>query len=338
MENPVLVEMTRGGIVESRHRGSFVVVDGKGTIHSSIGDFEKRIFPRSAIKGLQAFASFETGAIDKFDLTNEEIALACASHSGEVAHVTTAQNVLNKAGLSADDLECGSHWPLREEDVHQLAATQGQPCGLHNNCSGKHASMLASAVAQDIDVRGYVKPEHGVQQRVRRVFETFCGLDLGEAPMGTDGCSVPTWAIPQEQLAYGFARFGSGQGLDPEQVKLCERIRTAVAAAPFMVAGTDRFCTRVMEMTGKSAFLKVGAEGVYCAALPELGLGVALKIDDGAKRAAEVVMAHILQSLKVIDGESHPTFAAELTVPILNRNKIKTGVFQAAEPLLGLSK
>ncbi len=336
MTNPVLVEITRGGIVESRHRGSLTVVDTTGDIRLSLGDINLPVFPRSAIKALQAVASFETGAIEEFNLNDAEIALACSSHSGEVDHVKTSENMLKKAGLSVDDLECGAHWPSRETAAYDLARSGGKPCALHNNCSGKHAGMLASAVKRGLETRGYIKPEHELQQRVRRVIESFCGLNLIEAPMGIDGCSLPTWAMPLDRLAFGFARFGTGAGLDAETAQLCDRIRSAVALNPFMVAGTDRFCTRIMEKLGKKAFVKTGAEGVFCASLPELGLGVALKIDDGATRSSELVMAQLLHMLGVVDHYDQLDFAQETTVSILNRNNIKTGEVKAATALANL--
>jgi len=330
MNNPVLVETTRGGVVESRHRGSLAVVDSNGHIRFSLGDIDTPVFPRSAIKALQAVASFETGGIEKFGLGNAEIAIACASHTGEPEHVTTAQSILGKAGLGRDDLECGPHWPSYEVAALNLAGKGGRPCSLHNNCSGKHAAMLISAVCQGHETSGYINPGHDVQQRVRSVIEGFCDIDLSDAPMGIDGCSLPNWAIPLEKLAYSFARFGTGDGLEPERVKLCRQIRSAVAEFPFMVAGTGRFCTRVMEQLGQQAFVKTGAEGVFCASLPQLGLGLALKIDDGASRSSEVVLAHLLQKLGVVDADE---FRRELDPGIVNRNNIKTGVIRTASAL-----
>ncbi len=334
MDNPVLIETTRGGVVESRHRGSLAVVDSDGRTRFSLGDINTPVFPRSAIKALQAVASFETGAIEKFTLGNAEIAIACASHTGEPEHVVTAEGILNKAGLGRDDLECGPHWPSYETAALNLAGKGERPCSLHNNCSGKHAGMLISAVCQGHQTSGYIKPEHDVQQRVRSVIENFCDIDLSDAPMGIDGCSLPNWAIPLEKLAYGFARFGTGENCERERAKLCRQIRSAVAEHPFMVAGTGRFCTRVMEQLGQQAFVKTGAEGVFCASLPQLGLGLALKIDDGASRSSEVVLAHLLQKLGVVDADE---FRCELEPGILNRNSIKTGVIRAASVLEDLT-
>ncbi|MBV1929667.1 MAG: asparaginase [Gammaproteobacteria bacterium] len=330
MNNPILAEVTRGGVVESRHRGSLAVVDTKGRTVLSLGDIETPVFPRSAIKALQAVASFETGAIEKFGLNNAEIAIACASHTGESAHVNTAAGILKKAGLGHNDLECGSHWPTLETAHNELAGNGDTPSDLHNNCSGKHANMLVSAVCQGLETRGYIQPDHAVQRRVKDVLESFCETSLNDAPMGIDGCSVPNWAMPLEKLAYGFARFGTGYGLDRDRVKLCEKIRVAVVEHPFMVAGTGRFCTRIMEQLGASAFVKTGAEGVFCASLPELGLGVALKIDDGAKRASELVMAQLIHKFGIVKTND---FSQELVPDVLNRNSIKTGEILAATAL-----
>jgi len=173
-----------------------------------------------------------------------------------------------------------------------------------------------------------------VQQRVKSVIETFCDISLTHAPMGIDGCSVPNWAIPLDKLAYGFARFGTGEGLESERAKLCQRIRSAVAEFPFMVAGTEQFCTRIMQQLGEVAFVKTGAEGVFCASLPQLGLGIALKIDDGAARSSEVVLAHLLHKLGVVGADD---FSHELQPAILNSNHIKTGVLKAATALDDLS-
>ena len=330
MDNPILIETTRGGVVESRHRGSLAVVDSFGRIRFNLGDIQTPVFPRSAVKALQAVASFETGAIEKFNLNAAEIAIACASHGGEPEHVTTAQSILGKANLGGGDLECGAHWPTYEAAALDLASKGQIPSALHNVCSGKHANMLGSAICQGIETSGYIKPEHEVQQRVRSVIENFCDIDLSDAPMGFDGCSLPNWAIPLEKLAYGFARFGTGEGCAPERARLCRQIRSAVAEFPFMVAGTDRFCTRIMEQLGQQAFVKTGAEGVFCASLPQLGLGIALKIDDGATRSSEVVLAHLLHKLGLVDADE---FYRELEPAILNRNAIKTGVVRAATAL-----
>ena len=303
MTNPVLAQAWRGGIVESFHRGSHAVVDASGAVVHQGGDIDRPVFARSAVKGLQALPLVASGAAERFGLVDAELALACASHGGELEHVATAASALAKAGLDVDVLECGVHWPSHERASRALAAAGALPCALHNNCSGKHSGFacLGAAMAGDAGaargfLRGYVEPGHPVMREVSAALESATGARLADAPRGTDGCSIPTFGIPLRALALGFARFGTGTGLAPGHARAAARLRRAVAAAPFMVAGTDRLDTVLMRHFGERVFCKVGAEGVYCAALPELGLGVALKMDDGnTARAAEVAIVALMR-------------------------------------------
>jgi L-asparaginase II len=293
MANPVLVEVTRGPLIESRHRGAVAVSDAEGETIFALGDVTVPVFPRSAVKALQALPLIEQGAADRFGLSDEELALACASHSGETAHLAGVERMLAKAGLEPSDLRCGAHWPIAQAAAAAVARSGG-PSSLHNNCSGKHAGFLCVARAIGADHVDYWRPEHPVQRRVRYVLEDFTGAALGEACCAIDGCSVPTWAVPLHSLAHGFAKFGTGRGISPERARAAARLRHACARAPWYVAGTGRFCTDIMQMFGERAFVKTGAEGVYCAALPQQGLGIAIKCDDGASRAAQAIMAAVI--------------------------------------------
>lgn len=303
--NPLLIEVLRGSTVESGHTGAIAIVDASGSVHTALGDIDRPIFPRSAVKLLQALPLVASGAAEAFALTDAELALACASHSGEPQHVATAAGVLRKLGLDETALECGTQWPGREPVLRGLLARGEAATPLHNNCSGKHAGfvcvaclMAGGAGAEPAQfARGYVAAEHPVMREVTAALSAATGLDAEQAPRGIDGCSIPTFALPLRALALAFARCGTGLGLSDGHARAARRLRQAVAAAPFMVGGTDRFDTQVMQAFGERLFCKIGAEGVYCAALPELGLGVALKIDDGAARAAEAAMAAVAQSL-----------------------------------------
>lgn len=295
MDDEVLVEVTRGDRVESRHRGVMAVVDVKGTVVLGAGDIDAPVFPRSAVKAIQALPLLETGAADQFELTEAELALACASHSGEPAHTEAAASMLRKAGRDGSSLECGSHWPLSADAAHALAAAGGHPSALHNNCSGKHAGFVCIACAAKTDIQGYVGPDHTVMRAVTRALAEVTGATLDEANRATDGCSIPAYAIPLRKLALGFARFGTGHGFGPTRAAAARRIRAAVAAHPFMVAGTGRFDTELMGTLGDRAFVKTGAEGVYCGVMPALGLGFAIKCDDGAGRAAQLITAALLR-------------------------------------------
>jgi L-asparaginase II len=294
MGNPVLVEVVRGALVESSHQGSVAVVDADGRSVLALGDVARPVFPRSAIKALQALTLIESGAVDRYGLGDEELALACASHGGEPGHVATATRMLARAGLEAGALECGTHWPMHQASANALARDGGAPSALHNNCSGKHAGFLCAACAMGVDHRAYVRPEHPVQREVQATIESLTGAGLPEDRCAVDGCSVPTWAIPLADLALAFARFGTDRALTPERAKAAARLRAACAAHPWHVAGSGRFCTDVMQKLGSRVFAKTGAEGVYCAALPEEGLGIAVKCDDGATRAAEVMTAALI--------------------------------------------
>jgi len=334
MNNPFLVEVARGALVESRHRGSVSVVDADGAAVLSLGDVDRRVFPRSAVKALQAMPLVESGIAEAYALTDEEIALACASHSGEPEHVAAAQSMLAKAGLDEGCLECGVHWPMGEAANRALAAKGQGPSALHNNCSGKHAGFICLACGMNEDPTGYVAAEHPVQRRVREALEDLTGACHTQEKGGIDGCSIPTYAIPLPSLAFGFARFGAGAGLSRESRAAAERIRRAVARHPFMVAGTGRFDTRLMEILRERAFVKTGAEGVYCAALPELGFGIALKAEDGNGRAAEAMMAAlVLRFLRL--GEERAAVEA-LAQPVLrNWNGIEVGQVRVSPDLVG---
>jgi L-asparaginase II len=330
--NPVLVEVMRGDLVESRHHGAAIAVDSDGGVLFSAGDFDDPIFPRSAIKALLALPLVESGAADRLGLTDAEIALACSSHSGELVHVAAVASMLAKAGQEASCLECGAHWPLNDISARTLSATGRQPGALHNNCSGKHAGFVCLACDRGIDPAGYARPDHPIMREVFDAVAQMTGAMLDETNRAVDGCSIPTHAIPLRNLAAGFARFGSGVGLEPRRASAARRIRAAVAAHPHMVAGTGRFDTRLMSALGARVFSKTGAEGVFCVSLPEQGIGIAVKICDGATRAAEVAAAVLVERF-LPDALQTAGFAA-LAQPILrNWNGAIVGEIRAAGPL-----
>ena len=340
--HPDLVHALRGSHVESVHRGSLAIVDASGTLVQALGDVDVPIFPRSACKVLQALPLVASGAADALGLTDEELALACASHGGEPRHTSTAAGMLAKAGLDDAALECGAHWPSFDAAVKALAHAGSSPGALHNNCSGKHAGFVClgclmarqAGVEPAEFVRGYIQPSHPVMREVTAALAAATGADLARAPVGTDGCSIPTFGIPLRQLAHGFARLASGVGLAPDHARAALRLRQAVARAPFFVAGSGRFDTRVMQALGERVFCKVGAEGVFCAALPEAGLGVAIKIDDGNNsRACEVVMAAVIEARVRLTETEHTLLRSLSDVALVNWNKINVGSLQASAGL-----
>ena len=330
--NPVLVEVVRGTLVESRHAGAIAVADAHGRLVLALGEVERPVFPRSAVKALQAMPLIESGAADAFGLVDEELAVACASHSGDGVHVEAVRGLLAKAGLDESYLACGVHWPVSDKATRELIKARRRPQAVHNNCSGKHAGMLAAAVHLGLDPRGYERPDHPLQVMIAGIISETCGVRLDRAGMGIDGCSLPTWSLPLSALARGFARLGTGEGLAPAHAAAAKRLIQACFAAPVLVAGEGRFDTMAMRALAPDLFVKGGAEGVHCAALPGLGLGIALKIDDGAKRGTERALAEVLAALLP---KARSALADQLDGEILNWRGISVGRVMAGDGLRG---
>ncbi|MDF2369282.1 MAG: asparaginase [Rhizobiaceae bacterium] len=334
MSNPVLVEVTRAGRVESRHRGCAIVVDDRGKSLFSLGAIETPVYPRSAVKAMQALPLVESGAADHYGFGNRELALACASHSGEPEHAALAAAMLAKAGLSETALECGCHWPLGEMATIELARTGAKPSQLHNNCSGKHAGFLCTACHRGIDPAGYIQYDHAIQTTVKETMAELSGVSLGVENSGIDGCGIPTFALPLQAIAHGFAKMASGTGLEPIRAGASKKLMDACMAEPFYVAGSKRACTRLMQTAPGRIFAKFGAEGVYCAALPREGIAMALKCDDGADRAAEAMVAALLTRYCKSDAAINEALMAQANRPLKNRNGLDVGTIRVTDALL----
>ncbi|MGH6867090.1 MAG: asparaginase [Methyloceanibacter sp.] len=328
--NPVLVDVFRGALVESRHCGAIAVSDSEGGLLLSLGDVERPVYPRSAMKALQAIPLVESGAADAFGLEAEELAVACASHSGDQQHLEAVTRLLGKAGLDESYLVCGAHWPISERTTRELLAARHRPRPIHNNCSGKHAGMLAAAVHLGLSPRGYEKPDHPLQITIARILSETCGVPLEQTHRGIDGCSLPTIAVPLAALARGFARLATGERLPQTRAATMRRLFAACFAAPVLVAGEGRFDTIVLRGLAPSVLTKGGAEGVHCAALPEVGLGIALKIDDGTKRGAERAMGEVLAALVPA---AQKVLAAELAGEMHNWRGLAVGRIAASAEL-----
>jgi L-asparaginase II len=292
--NPVLVEVTRGSVVESRHRGAIAVVDSRGRRRAAWGDADAVVFPRSAVKPLQALPLVESGAAARFGVSERELALACASHGGEPEHVGVAREWLARLGLMEENLICGAQAPLTPAAAEALVVAGRQPSRLHNNCSGKHLGFLTLAVHLGTPVTGYGDPDHPAQCHVRGVLAAMGDTDLSSAPVAGDGCGVPVFGMPLAAIALAFARLAESSELPGERAEAARKVISAMMAHPYLVGGSDRFDTLMLEGGGGAILVKGGAEGVCAAAILERGLGIAIKIDDGAKRAAETVMAALL--------------------------------------------
>ncbi|HEV2562887.1 MAG TPA: asparaginase [Rhizomicrobium sp.] len=314
MANPVLVEITRGSLVESVHRGAIAIADAGGALIFAMGDVEAVIYPRSSLKPIQALPLVESGAA----ISEEEVALACASHSGEPIHTTRVAAWLARIGLSEGDLACGPH-PPRYEPVWQEMVKRGEkPTRLHNNCSGKHTGFLTLAKHWEIATAGYEHHDHPVQRAVAKTLSELTGIK--DFAWGIDGCAAPNFALPLSAFARALAKL---IGRSPRVVR-------AMIAHPELVAGTGRACTALMRTANGRAAVKTGAEGVYAAIIPERGLGIAVKIDDGAGRAAETAIAAILEKLGI------ETPREIIRAPITNTRNAVVGERRPAAALQGL--
>lgn len=328
--NPILIEVTRGPLAESVHRGRAVAVGADGHVVASWGDHRSVVYPRSSNKALQALPLIETGAADAFGLSDAELALACASHRGEPVHTEAVAAWLARIGLSVDDLECGAHAPYDSPTWEAMLRRGEGFSALHNNCSGKHTGMLTTALHRGEPTRGYVGYQHPVQQRILGVLEQMTGLDLSRAPWGIDGCSIPTIGVPLDSLAFAMARLADPVDLPARRAEAAARLLRAWGARPDLVGGSGTFDTGFMQATGSRILVKSGAEGVCCAVVPEAGIGIAVKIDDGTGRAAGPAMAAVLRRLDLIDEADWERVQALARPPVLNRRELAVGEVRAA--------
>ncbi len=322
---PSAIHITRGPGIESTHDVAVCIVNDDGETVFKHGDSTQKIFPRSAVKIMQAMPLVISGGADAFQLDERMLALTCASHSGEAEHVELVAEMLGKAGLSEADLECGPHWPSRKTAAYDLAGEGKKPSQLHNNCSGKHTGMLLYAKHKGYPTKNYVSAGHPAQRDIRSLLEDVTQKKLGSDDCGMDGCSLPACMFSLEALARGLAKLGTGKKLTPEQATAAQRLRTACANYPFYTAGTGRFDTKVMQALGERAYVKTGAEGVYGGILPELKLGFAVKCLDGAVRAAECVTANIIATLLPLDAAEKRTLEPLCAPALTNWRGVEVG-------------
>ncbi len=285
--------LLRRDTAESEHRIDAAVVDGNGLV-AAYGDHARPTIPRSSIKPIQVLPLIRTGAAEAFSVSDVELTLGAASHSGEAEHVTAVDAWLERIGLDRSALECGSDRPISVDEADRLLR-DGQTFGaIHNCCSGKHAGFLTIAQHLGVDPAGYIHREHPVQQLVTAAIAEFTGVDVDSQTSGIDGCGIPTFSIPLDALARSMSALVTSD--DPA----AQRVASALGANAFWISGTDRMEVRVCAVATEPVVLKAGAEGVYMAALPDRGIGIALKTNDGASRAAEIALAGILEQLGVI--------------------------------------
>ena len=321
-----MVELWRGGLLESTHCGHAVICDDTGAVVQSWGNPDKIIFSRSSCKMLQALPLLETGAADAFGLTDAHIAFACASHQGEAKHVDMAQRWLAGLELAEPDLRCGAHEPYDRLERDRLIKTDTSPCQFHNNCSGKHSGFLS--VAKHLKAGPeYVEIDHPLQRAVKAAFEEV--TDETSPGFGIDGCSAPNFAGSVGGLARAMAKFASASDSGNTRSRAMHRLTRSMASHPDLVAGEGRACTELMRaMQGKVA-LKTGAEAVFVAIVPERRMGIAIKIEDGNSRASEAVLVSILTQMGVLEA-GHPMAQKRLPAPQLNARGLRTGELRLA--------
>ena len=331
MGKPIpMVELWRGGLLESTHLGHAVLVDDTGQIVRAWGDPERIIFPRSSCKMIQALPLVESGAADAFGLTTAQLALSCASHQGAALHVNAARDWLAGIGLGEPDLRCGSHEPYDKAERDRLICDHEGPCQLHNNCSGKHSGFLT--VTKHLKAGPeYVEIDHPLQKAIRAATEEVTGETV--AGYGIDGCSAPNFAMSVAGLARAMAKFAKAGAGGSVRERAMQRLRDAMAAHPEYVAGEGRSCTELMRAMGGRVAIKTGAEAVFIAMIPEKKLGLAMKIEDGNSRASEAALVGILTQLGVLDA-AHPMAQKRLPAPQTNCRGLTTGELRLSDGFL----
>src|SRR5215213_1837209 len=333
-----LVKVKRGAITESRHRGHIAVVDPEANIIASLGAPENVTYLRSSAKPFQAIPLLVTGAADRFGFTDREVALACGSHNGEPIHTELTASMLRKIGLGTEALRCGAHEPYGPEAALELRMRGEQPNALHNNCSGKHAGMLAVALHIGASIENYESPENPVQKAIAEVVSQFSGVSVTDMAVAVDGCAAPVFGITVKAMALAYARLVSPPAdFEKKTRDACERIARVMGVYPELIGGTsERLDTELMRAAPRRLVSKVGAEGVYTAGIRPSeewprGLGIALKIEDGDdKRARPTVVIESLRQLGVLRDESLEAVAKYAFFPVKNRRGDVVGEVSAA--------
>ncbi len=322
---PVLIEVTRGPLVESCHRGHIAVVDATGALHHHLGDVEAWVCMRSLAKPFQALAVITTGAAQAFNFGAPELALFSGSLSGQDFQVELATQILARIGLTPDALQCGVHPPLHRPTAQALVKAGLKPTPLHNTCTGKHAAMLALCVHHGWPITDYLNPDHPVQQLILGTVARMVGCPKPQIQVAIDGCGAPVFYVPLKNIALGYARLAAAQPGSPAGL-----LMTAILAHPRHIAGDGRLETTAMQALPGAIFAKSGAEGGFAFSLTAAGLGVAFKIEDGGQRALNPTVVALLEQLGVLTESAQEALAAFKQPPILNHRKEEVGRLRPA--------
>jgi L-asparaginase II len=330
-----LIEVTRGAFVESRHVGHVAAVEPSGKIIAQLGDIETTTHYRSAAKPFQAVPLVTSGAADYFQFTPQQLAVINGSHSGETEHLAVVQSILDKIGLPADALQCGAHMPFDDVTAKQLRASGQAPQVLHNNCSGKHAGMLALATYLRHPIENYLDPEHPIQRIIRITLARFTGVPYDDIGVAVDGCSAPVFIASIKAMARSYAQLVGGNLEDAALKQAAARVVNSFIEHPEMIGGTrNRLDTDLMRVARGQIISKVGAEGVQllgvlpCQRYPH-GLGIAIKVEDGdIKRARDPVVIETLCQLGLIKEEEYRQLVSYAHATIYNHRKLAVGKVQ----------
>ena len=314
-----LIRVERGGVEEAIHAGHLAVSDATGGVHSSLGNTARLTYFRSCAKPFQAYAALQTGIIDRFELQAEHVAIMAASHNGEPRHVEVVRDLLRRTGVSEAALQCGAHWPYYEPAADSARRELAAPVAVFNNCSGKHAGMLAASRMLDAPLDRYLEPDHPLQARVRAAVSAFSQCPEAEVRYGIDGCSAPNAAVPLASMARSFAALiASSDGT-------ARTIVEAMTTHPFLVGGSERFDTRLMEVTGGRLLAKGGAAGAHCSADRRSGLGLAIKLDSGDGTWTSVAVMAALDQLGWLDPGERDALSSFAAPNLRNHRRLVVG-------------
>lgn len=331
--NPILVEVIRGDVLESFHRGSICIVNESGDIIFSKGNVQQICYPRSAMKLLQVIPLIVNGGIQQFNLTPKEIAVMCGSHNAEAEHLETVRSILQKIGCNEDDLNCGAQYPTYKKDADEMLIQGMKPGPIHNNCSGKHAGMLASCKLLGTDIKNYLHAEHPAQQEIRKVCALFYEYPEVEMTIALDGCSAPIFSIPVYNQALAYKNLVSAKKFGAAYEDACMIIINAISAYPQMIAGTKRYCTDMMKITAPRVIGKTGAEGIFCMAFTKEKIGICIKIDDGKMLPQYNVAQALLEASGLFNEEQLSPIHHYRQQEIKNFSKLITGEIRTVRGL-----
>lgn len=333
MENPILVEVNRGGLLESFHRGAVCIVNSKGEIVFELGNSMQMCYPRSAMKFVQVLPLVELGGIEKFEFTEPELAVMCGSHNAESFHLETVRSILHKIGLSEQHLGCGAQYPSSKRDANALVQTGTKPTAIHNNCSGKHAGMLAICQLLGYDTQNYLDPHHPIQQLILNYVAEMYEWPASKMVCALDGCTAPIYSIPVYHQALCFKNLVDPIQFSEKRQKACKTVLDAISKYPEMVAGTHRYCTDMMKETAPKIIGKTGAEGIFCMSFLDQKYGVCIKIDDGKMLPQYNVAQAILEASGLLSIEQETKLHHYCTSELKNFNQLITGEIRSKTEL-----